>query len=116
MAASLLLDIVAWDLCLAATGNWALADDPYAIVQNVSCSCRLVEGEAVFDITRGVPYFTDIFAGPYPVDLLKSDLEEAALLVDGVEAATVYIQSLVNRQVTGQVQVTTPYGPLYASL
>jgi len=116
MSASLLLDIVAWDLCLDARGNWALAGDPYAIVQNVSCSCRLVEGEAVFDVSRGVPYFSDIFAGPYPLDLLKSDIEQAALLVDGVEAATVYIQSLINRQVVGQVQVTTAYGPLYASL
>jgi len=116
VSASLLLDIVAWDVCLDARGNWALAEDPYAIVQNVSCSCRLVQGEAVFDTTRGVPYFSDIFTGPYPVDLLKSDLEDAALLVNGVEAATVYIQSIVNRQATGQVQVTTPYGPLYASL
>ena len=116
MSASLLLDIVAWDLCLDARGNWALADDPYAIVQNVSCSCRLVQGEAVFDTTRGVPYFSDIFAGATPVALLKSDLEDAALLVDGVEAATVYVQTVTNRAVTGQVQITTAYGPLYASL
>lgn len=116
MAASLLLDIVAWDLTLDAKGNWALADDPYAILQNVSTACRLIQGELYYDTTKGVPYWTDIFGGAYPLELLKADLEDAANAVDGVNGSTVYISAITNRQLTGQVQVSTAFGTLFASL
>ena len=116
MSASLLLDIEAWDLCLDAKGNWALAEDPYAILQNVSTACRLIQGELYYDTTKGVPYWSDVFSGAYPLELLKADLEDAASAVTGVDDATVYISSLTNRELTGQVQVSTAYGTLFASL
>lgn len=116
MAASLLLDVVAWDLCLDARGNWALAADPYAVVQNVATACRLVQGEAYYDTTRGVPYFPDIFGGPYAPQLIKSDMEAMAGMVAGVEEATCYLSALTDRSLSGQVQVQTAYGPLTASV
>lgn len=116
MAASLLLDVNAWDLCLDAKGNWALAEDPYAILQNVSTACRLFLGELYFDTTKGVPYFTDVFGGTYPLELLKTDLEDAANAVAGVNSSTVFITGLTGRALTGQVQVSTDFGTLFASL
>lgn len=116
MSASLLLDVEAWDLCLDAKGNWALTEDPYAILQNASTACRLFQGELYYDTLKGVPYWTEVFGGVYPLELLKSDLEDAANAVDGVNSSTVYIQGLTNRQLTGQVQVSTDYGTLFASL
>ena len=116
MAASLLLDTVAWDLCLDAKGNIALASDPYAIAQNVSCACRLFLGELYFDTTKGVPYWTDVFGAAYPLQLLRADLEAAALAVDGVNSAIVYIEAITERALTGQIQLQTEYGTLYARL
>jgi hypothetical protein len=116
MAASLLLDTVAWDLCLDAKGNIALASDPYAIAQNVATACRLFQGELYYDTTKGVPYWEDVYNGNYPVQLLKADLEAAALAVDGVTGATVYIGGITDRALVGQIQVQTAFGTLYASL
>ena len=116
MAASLLLDVVEWDLCLDARGNWALAADPYAIVQNVACACRLIEGEAYYDTARGVPYFADVFGRPYAPQLIKADMEDMAEQIDGVQAATLYLTTLTARNLSGQVQVQTAYGPLTASV
>jgi len=115
MSASLLLDTVAWDLALDAKGNWALASDPYAISQNVSTACRLIRGELYYDTTKGVPLWSDIFNNAYPVPLLKADMEEAALAVDGVNGAVVYVTDLTGRNLTGQIQLATDYGPQYAS-
>ena len=116
MSSSLLLDTDAWDLCLDAKGNWALAADPYAILQNVSCACRVFRGEVYYDTLKGVPYWEEVFGGLYPLELLKTDLEDAANAVTGVTGSRVYISSLVNRDLKGQVQISTAYGPLFASL
>lgn len=114
MSASLLLDIVSWDLCLDAKGNWALASDPYAISQNVSCACRLIRGELYYDTSKGVPLWTDILNNAYPLPLFKADFQEAANAVDGVESSSVYIQELTDRSLIGQIQLSTAYGTLYA--
>lgn len=113
---TLLLDVVAWDLCLDARGNMALAQDPYAIVQSVASACRLFLGELLYDTTRGVPYWPDVFQNNYPLPLIKDDLVAAALTVPGVLAAAVYLDDVTERTVTGQVQVQTSYGTLLVSL
>jgi hypothetical protein len=116
MSSSLLLDTDAWDICLDAQGHWALASDPYAIVQNVSCACLLFQGEAWFDTTKGVPYWNDVFGPAYPIALIRADIEAAAEAVDGVDSASLAITSITSRALTGQVQVQTAWGALYASI
>ena len=116
MSATLLLDVEAWDLCLDAKGNWAVAAEPYAIVQSVASACKLFLGELFYDTSRGVPYYADVLGAPYPLALLKTDLVAAALTVPGVIAATVYLDAIVNRTVTGQVQVKTAHGTLIVGL
>lgn len=116
MRGTLLLDTVAWDLCLDARGNWAYAMPPYAVIQSVASACKLFLGELWFDTAKGIPYFTDVFGQPYPLPLLKSDLVQAALSVPGVSAAVVYLDAIADRHVTGQVQVETPFGTLLVGL
>jgi hypothetical protein len=116
MRGTLLLDTQAWDLCLDARGNWAFAAPPYAVIQAVASACKLFLGELYFDTTKGVPYFADVLGEPYPLGLIKSDLIEAALSVPGVSAAVVYLDAIVDRHITGQIQVETPFGQLLVGL
>ncbi len=110
---TLLLDRTAWDLCVDATGNIAMASDPYSVIQDVASACRLFVGELYYGpATRGIPYFTDAFGQQFPTQLLKARLVAAALAVPGVLTAQVFLTSLAKRAIGGQVQITTASGPL----
>lgn len=103
MASTLLLQRDQWDLAIDATGNIALATDPYSIIQDVASACRLFFGELWFDTSKGVRYWQGILGRPAPLALLKSQIVDAAISVPGVASATVQIGSLVDRKVTGQI-------------
>jgi hypothetical protein len=106
----LLLDIATWDLTLDAYGNVALADDPYAIAQDVACALRLFSGELWYDVTQGLPYLARILGHWPPAGLIKAQFEAAALAVNGVAVANVFLTGLRNRQLSGQVQITMTSG------
>lgn len=104
MAATLLLDRANWDLCVTASGDIAVATEPYSQEQDIASECRLMQGEAWYDITIGIPYLTAILGHPVPVQLIKEYLVTAAKRVPGVRSATVYLSSISGRAVSGQVQ------------
>ena len=104
MPSTLLLDRDANDLCLDASGNIALADEPYAQVQDAASACRVYEGEAWYDTTLGVPFFSQ------PVQVVKARLVLAAESVPGVRQARVALTALTDRTLGGQVQITTTGG------
>jgi len=104
---SLLLDALSWDLVADASGNIAVADDPYATAQDVACAIRTVLAEAWYDTTLGIDYF-GLFLGRVPsLALLKNDIVKAALSVATVTKARVVITGFVNRELVGQVQFYT---------
>lgn len=103
---TLLLDIEAWDLVLDVNGNIAVASDPYSLAQDSASAIRTFLGECWFNSTLGVPYFELIFGKTPNLALLRQDMVSQALTVPGVVSAQVFITSIVDRQVTGQVQVT----------
>ncbi len=107
---TLLLDTGAWDLCLDASGNIALAYQPYSIAQDVSSAVRLFLGELWYDTTKGIPYFQQILGKNPPISLIKGAVVTAALTVPDVVSATCLIAGFVNRTLTGQVQVTDTEG------
>ena len=107
---SLLLDTNTWDLCLDASGNIALASDPYATVQDVACALKLSQGELWYDKTKGVPYFASVLGQDPQLQLLKSYFLTAANSVPSVVNAACFITNIQNRAVEGQVQVTTQSG------
>ena len=107
MATTLLLDRSSWDICLDATGNIAVASEPYSQEQDVASECRVFEGECYYDTTRGIPYLTSILGRPVPVQILKERLAAAARRVPGVAAATVYLTDITARSISGQVQFNT---------
>lgn len=105
-----LLDLANWDICVDASGNLAVATDPYSITQDVASACRVFQGEEIFDTTQGLPYFQEILGDNPPFMLLKNLYVGAALSVPGVASAQVFFSGLTNRGLTGQVQIVDVTG------
>jgi hypothetical protein len=104
-SSSLLLDRTTWDLTLDVNGNWATCWAPYAVAQDAACEMKLFEGEAWYDVSRGVPYWQQILGKWPPITLVKHYLQQAALRAPGAVSATVFITNWTNRNLGGQVQI-----------
>jgi hypothetical protein len=112
---TLYLDPDSWDLVLDASGNIAMASPPYALAQDAASAIRTFIGEAYYNTELGIPYFEQVL-GKYPsLEFLKAELVTAALTVPGIIAARVFISGVLNRQVTGQVQITDSSGVVTAA-
>lgn len=111
---TLLLDRTAWDLVLDSLGNIAVASEPYSLAQDAASVIRTFSdggpgglGECYYDNTLGIPYLTQIFGKSPTIAQLKGILQAAAETVPGVASAQVFLTSVSNRSVSGQVQVTS---------
>lgn len=110
MATTLLLDRDDWDLCLDASGNIALASEPYSQAQDAASAVRVFQGEAYYDTTLGIPYFSDVLGRYQPTQILRARMQEAALMVPGVTDATAVLVTQPNREMTGQIQIKSADG------
>lgn len=110
MPSTLLLDIVSWDHAVDSSGNIAVAGEPYSQAQDASSAIRTWLGELYYDTTVGTPYDKILGIGPPNIPLLKSYMVTAAKTVPGVVSAVVFISSITNRGVSGQVQITNSNG------
>lgn len=107
---TLLLDVVLWDLVADASGNIAIASNPYSQIQDVASSARLFQSELWYDTIPGIPYFKLILGRTPSVALLKTSYANAALRVPGIKSAKCIISSIANRTIQGQIQVATDEG------
>lgn len=98
-----------WDLTVDASGNIAMASDPYAVAQDVASACLLWQGEALFDVRRGIPYKTGVLGHLPPIAMLFDWYRtEAELVPEVAKALPVFIYS--NRELSGQIQITLTDG------
>lgn len=107
---TLLLDRSKWDLILDAQNNIAVCSNPYSIAQDAASAIRLFKDECWYDTTRGVPHFQEILGHQPSLSVLKSALQTAALTVPDTKTAVVFISSVADREVQGQVQITSTSG------
>ena len=107
---TLLLDVAAWDLCLDATGNIAMASNPYAIAQDCASAVRTFSGECYYDTTQGIPYFGQILGQYPPLSLMKTKFTTTALTVPETVSAQCFISDITDRKVSGQLQITDSAG------
>lgn len=107
---TLLLDQTYNDLVLDANGNIALADEPYSIAQDVASAARTFIGEAIYDVTLGIPYFSEVLGQWPPASLVQGLIEQQALTVPDVVQARCVITDFSNRTITGQIQVIDKTG------
>lgn len=122
---TILLGADTWDMVIDASGNIAVADVPYALAQDAASAIKTFLGEVYYDTTLGVPYLNNsnaaaatnspLMGGPINLPALKAALVTAAKTVPGVTSATVFISSVRNRVVSGQVQVTDSDGTTTAA-
>lgn len=93
-----------------ASGNIAVADDPYAVAQDVASALRLFLGELWYAQSLGIPYFSEILGKRPPAQLMKAEFTKAALRVPETTTAICFLSGLTDRQLQGQVQVTISTG------
>ena len=112
MPSTILLDVTTWDYTVDAAGNWAVADEPYALAQEVSSAIRLILSELWYDKSQGIPYFQKILGQPLTLAEFQDFMVNAALTVPTVVSAVCVIQSYsaTTRAVLGQVQFTDADG------
>lgn len=106
-ANTLLLDTQTWDLTLDADGNIAVASPPYSTAQDAASAIMTWLGEVYWNTTIGVPWAQQILGQRPSLALLKAQLVAAAETVPDVASAIVFIGAFSNRNITGQVQVTS---------
>jgi hypothetical protein len=112
---TILLDTITNDLVVDANGNIALATNPYAPAQDAASAIKTFQGEIYYDMSLGVPYWSQILGKNPPLALVKSQLVAAAETVPdpttanpaNTVSAQCFISSFTNRQLSGQVQITT---------
>lgn len=109
---ALLLDQTTWDLCKDASGNIAMAQNPYALAQNVASACRLFSGELWYDTTQGIPYFDNVLGTSPPTEFLKAQLVKAALTVPEVVEANAVTLSFADGILGAQIQFSDKSGTL----
>lgn len=110
MPSTMLLDGIGWDLVLDANNNIALATEPYALAQDAASAIKTFLGECYWDTTVGVDWLGKILGKTPSVATIKASLTAAALTVPNVVSARVFISSIDQRVVAGQVQVVGATG------
>jgi|WetSurMetagenome_2_1015567.scaffolds.fasta_scaffold02788_4 hypothetical protein len=113
--ATMLLDSASWDLVVDSNGNMALASQPYGLAQDAASAIKTFLGEVYWDTTIGIPWLQQILGQTPTLSILKQKLIDAALTVQGIASAVVYISSFTNRIVSGQVQIVSVTGQVSAS-
>lgn len=114
MANTFLLDPDTWDL-LEFNGNIAFVGEPYSLAQDAASEIQTFLGEVFYDTTQGVNYGNILFGPRFNINYIKAQLTTVAMLVPDVVSATVTIQSLTNRVLSGQVHVTNQAGQASAA-
>jgi hypothetical protein len=110
MSATLLLDVSRWDLVVDASGNIAVASEPYSQAQDAASAIRLFRGELWFQTATGVPYFEAIL-GRFPsISFMRAKFRLAALRVPGVVLAVAQNLKLRGRRLTGSIKITNKLG------
>ena len=111
---TLYVDPQSWDLVLDASGNIAMASNPYSLVQDAASAIKTFSGECWYNADLGIPYFENILGKLPSMQYLKSQFVAAAKAVPEVIDAKCYLSGIANGKVTGQVQITDTAGNITA--
>lgn len=100
-----------WDLALDVNGNIAVAEQTYQQAQDIASACRVFTKDMYYNQSEGIPYLEEILGKEqYPLSLYQKYLTDAALSVPEIEQATVSLETLENRILTGSIVFTNADG------
>lgn len=107
---TLLLDQDTWDLTKDASGNIAVAGNPYSIAQDVASAVRVFQGELWYDVRQGMPYLQQILGEAPPMEFVKAKLAEVGETTPEVTHIDVFITAFEGRELSGQLKITDTRG------
>ena len=110
MPKTLLLDTDEWDLVLDANGDIALADEPYAIAQDVASAIRTFKTDCWYDQRKGMPYWQQILGHYPPMSLVRAAIVKEVMAEPKVAQVTVRRLGIDGRLLTGDVLVVDTDG------
>lgn len=110
MAKTLALDNNSWDLYLDDLGNIATKEDKAQISQDVASSCRVWEGEDIWNKDRGLPYKYLIMGKNATQSNLTAYMSKEAKRIDGVQKITLALFENENRTQKLDIIITTEDG------
>ena len=96
-----------WDITLDSSGRLQTSANAYAIAHNVANAVRLFTNEAFFAMDEGIPHFEIELGYTRPaLSVLSARIREAALNVEGVIDASVNLDGVRDRKLTGEILLT----------
>ncbi|NVN09700.1 hypothetical protein [Nguyenibacter vanlangensis] len=107
---TLLLDRTTWDLVSDASGNIAVASEPYSLAQDASSYVRTFSNECWFNQDLGIPFFAQILGYLPPANLVRSYIISNAEQVPDVASAQCFFTAFNARALSGQIQITSVTG------
>lgn len=105
------LDVSTWDLALDGSGNIAIAEDSYAVAQDVASACLVFSGECFYDTTLGIPWKKDVLGKRPTPGFIAQKMQAEALklpVVDKALANVFFDRS--TRRMRGTIRVTDKNG------
>lgn len=103
---SFLLDVESWDLTLDEKGNIAITQNPYAVAQDVACSCKTELGECFYNKALGIPYFDKVFKRQAGINFVQSKLQtEAQKLPYVAQAQCTLTPNKITRTTDGFISI-----------
>lgn len=107
---TILLNPSTWDMLVDASGNIALASEPYANAQDVASAIKTFQGELYYNQELGIAYFDQILGlSPSPA-FVRAEIERMALTVPNIVSAKATTARGNDRVITGDVQVINSAG------
>lgn len=98
------------DLAVDSDGNIARASNGYSLAQDAASQCKTFAGEVYYDNTQGIPYWSNVLGKAPNLEYLRAQYVAAASAVPEVTSVQVFFDGVVDRVLTGQIQVTGPKG------
>ena len=103
---TLMLDLDTWDLCLDRAGQIVVTSGAYGTAQSVANACRLFTNDAWYNPEDGIPHFAIDLGKKSALSVVRSRMRQQALTVPEVTEADVQIESITDRELTGNIQLT----------
>lgn len=108
---TLQLDTDTWDLVLDGQGNIAIANDGYAVAQDVASACLVFNGECYYDNTLGIPWKEEVLGTKPTAGYIAKKMEaEAKKLPIVIQALATVFFDKSTRKTRGSILVADTNG------
>lgn len=98
------------DIYLTGTGDIAIGNGIYAVLQACRNSAQARLGEMIYAVDKGIPMFETVFTGNPNTGQFEAAVKSAFLSVDGVQRVLKFVISQSGSTLKYQATIETIYG------